>query len=259
MRSKIDRTGEKGYNNFESEMIIIRYKNRTNIDVYFPEYNWTFKNADYGNFKKGTIKCPYERRIYGAGYIGEGKYEVSKNCKATRVYSTWHSMLERCYSEKLHEKESTYIECKASEEFLNFQNFGHWDEENYYKIGEEIMCLDKDILIKGNKIYSSDTCIYVPQTINMLFTKSNKTRGNSVIGTHHDKNGRYQANCHMVNPETGKSKNKYLGIYDTEVEAFKVYKYHKERNIKEVADYYLGEIPEILYDALYNYEVEITD
>ena len=63
----------------------------------------------------------------------------------------------------------------------------------------------------------------------------------------------------MINPKTGKSKGKYLGIYDTELEAFKVYKYYKEENIKEVADYYKNLIPQKLYQVLYNYEVEIDD
>jgi len=63
----------------------------------------------------------------------------------------------------------------------------------------------------------------------------------------------------MINPKTGKSKNKYLGSYKTEHEAFEVYKYHKEKNIKEVADYYKDKIPTKLYDAMYDYEVEITD
>ena len=63
----------------------------------------------------------------------------------------------------------------------------------------------------------------------------------------------------MINPETGKSKIKHLGYYDTQEKGFKVYKYYKERNIKEVADYYKEQIPQILYNTLYNYEVEITD
>ena len=50
-----------------------------------------------------------------------------------------------------------------------------------------------------------------------------------------------------------------MGYYDTEIEAFEIYKYYKERNIKQVADYYRDLIPERLYNAMYNYEVEITD
>ena len=258
MAKKIDRIGERNYNTFGSEMIIAEYRKYSDIDVYFPEYDWTFKNATYGHFKKGEIKCPYEPSVYGIGYLGEGKYKASENGKDTRVYSTWHRMLERCYSEKLHEKEPTYKDCKVYEEWYNFQKYGKWFSDNYYEIDNETMCLDKDILVKHNKIYSPETCIFVPQTINLLFTKRQNARGKSVIGTtlHH---GKYRARCSLINPETGKSKNKHLGYYKTQEEAFKVYKYYKEKNIKEVADYYKDRIPDKLYDGLYNYEVEIDD
>ena len=51
-RKKIDRTGEEGYNSFGSKMIISKYRDALDIDVYFPEYNWTAKNNTYNNFKK---------------------------------------------------------------------------------------------------------------------------------------------------------------------------------------------------------------
>ena len=121
------------------------------------------------------------------------------------------------------------------------------------------MNLDKDILVKHNKIYSPETCIFVPQAINLLFVKSDKSRGESVIGTSLYKNGKYQVRCYMINPETGKSKIKHLGYYDTQEKGFKVYKYYKERNIKEVADYFKRQIPDNLYQTLYNYIVEIDD
>lgn len=63
----------------------------------------------------------------------------------------------------------------------------------------------------------------------------------------------------MINLETGKSKCEYLGLFDTQEKAFKIYKYYKEKNIKMVADYFREQIPDKLYDALYNYEVEIDD
>ena len=75
---KINRTGEEGYNNFGSKMIIKEYRGNKDIDIYFPEYDWVFKHTRYNNFKKGNIKCPYERRYYGVGYLGEGKYKVSE-------------------------------------------------------------------------------------------------------------------------------------------------------------------------------------
>ena len=255
---KIDRTCEKGVNNFGSEMIIIEYRKENDIDVYFPEYDWTFKGAKYINFKNGNIKCPYERRYFGIGYLGEGKYKVSENGKRTRVYRTWYHMLERCYSEKYHEKEPAYIGYKVCEEWHNFQNFAKWYKENYYEIEGERMHLDKDILIKGNKVYSSETCIFVPHRINVLFTKRQNDRGESVIGTTPFQ-GKYKVQCCLINPKTGESKIKHLGYYETQEKGFGVYKYYKEKNIKEVADYYKIQIPQKLYNAMYNYEVEIND
>ena len=258
MGSKVDRAGEKGVNTVGSEMVIVKYRNAHDIDVYFPEYDWTFKHNAYKEFKKGEIKCPYEKRVYGIGYLGEGKYKTRENRKKTKCYNTWMHMLERCYDEKLHKKHPTYKDCKVSEEWHNFQNFAKWYDENYYEIEGERMCLDKDILVKGNKIYSPETCIFVPQTINSLFTKRQNYRGESVIGTS-PKNSKYVVHCSIINPETGKSKIKHLGYYDTQEKAFEIYKYHKEKNIKEVADYYKDKILEKLYDGMYSYKVEIDD
>lgn len=258
-RKIIDRTGEENVNNFGSKMIIVGYRNAHDIDIYFTEYNWTAKNTRYDYFRNGNISCPYERSVYAVGYLGEGEYKCKENGRITRVYTTWHSMLNRCYDDKFYKRRPTYKDCRVSEKFLNFQNFGMWDEENYYKIEGERIALDKDILYKHNKIYSPETCIYVPERINTLFTKSDNYRGDSVIGTHCLKNGKYQVHCCLLNPKTGKSKNKYLGIYDTQQKAFEIYKYYKEKNIKEVADYYKDKIPQKLYNAMYGYEVEIDD
>ena len=212
MWSKIDRVGEEGINTFGSKMVIMEYRMRRDIDVYFPEYDWIVKNVQYNNFKNGSIVCPYERRTFGVGYLGEGEYKVKENGKETKCYRTWVHMLRRCYDEKYQEKYPTYKECVVCDEWHNFQNFAKWYEENYYEVEGQRMNLDKDILVKHNKIYSSETCIFVPQTINKLFVKRDGKRGDSVIGTS-PKDGKYQVNCQIFNPETGKSKQEYLGFY----------------------------------------------
>ena len=172
--SKINRTGEERLNTFGSKMIIKEYRKAIDIDIYFPEYNWVFEHARYGDFKNGNIKCPYEPRIYGVGYLGEGKYKMSKNGKHTDEYKIWYEMLRRCHDPKFHEKHPTYKGCKVEDYLLNFQHMCEWLEKNYYKVPGERMHLDKDILYKGNKVYSRETCIFVPQRINNLFVKSNK-------------------------------------------------------------------------------------
>ena len=169
-------------------------------------------------------------------------------------------MLRRCYDSKFHKNQPTYVNCFVCKEWLNFQNFADWYYENYYEIEGEVMCLDKDILIKGNKIYSPDTCMFVPKLINGLFTKHTKTRGDYPIGVSYNKRDKkFISQCCVYNRKERKTKSKNLGSYNTPEEAFKVYKEYKEKYIKEVADYYKDKIPKKLYDAMYKYEIEITD
>ena len=258
MAAKRDRTGEEGYNSFGSKMVIVEYRNARDIDIYFPEYNWTFKHVQYNKFKNGNIKCPYERRYYDKGCLGEGKYKVRENGKLKREFKIWHHMLQRCYDPKYHETHPTYKGCKVEDYLLNFQNMGEWIESNYYEIFGETMCLDKDILYKGNKVYSRETCIFVPKRINSLFTKRDNARGDSPIGVYPVPSGNYQVHCN-----NGYGKLDYLGTYLTKEEAFQVYKQYKEKVIKETIDSYKGKIPEPFYsrlrEAMYNYEVEIDD
>ena len=256
--SKIDRTGEERLNAFGSKMIIKKYRKAIDIDVYFPEYDWIFEHATYGKFKKGEIKCSYEPRTLGVGYLGEGKYKTRENGKVHKYYKIWHGMLTRCYDPKFHEKRPTYDGCKVEDYLLNFQHMCEWLENNYYEIPGEQMCLDKDILCKGNKIYSRDTCIFVPKRINNLFVKSDNRRGDDPIGVSDLPSGNYRVNC-----SNGYGKLIPLGTYYTKEEAFQAYKEYKEKVIKEVIDSYEGIIPEPHYsrlkEATYNYRVEIDD
>lgn len=243
------------YNKLNSKMILIEYRNANDIDVYFPEYNWTFEHAKYNNFKNGEIKCPYEPRVYGVGHIGEGRYKIRENGKITKCYEMWRSMLRRCYVKDYQEKHPTYIGCKVCNEWHNFQNFAEWYYENYYIIDNERMELDKDILVKGNKIYSPETCEIVPKNINLLIVKSNNLRGKYPIGVSYDKRlNKFKSYCNDSN-----GKHIYLGIYDSPEEAFYSYKIFKEKIIKDVAEKYKTFIPKRLYKALCDYKVEITD
>ena len=133
-----------------------------------------------------------------------------------------------------------------------------WIDKNYYEVSGEQMCLDKDVLCKGNKIYSRKTCIFVPKRINNLFTKKDNDRGDCPIGVTPRASGNYQVFC-----SNGYGKLINLGTYTTKEEAFQIYKEYKEKVIKEVIDSYEGRIPEPFYSklktAMYNYKVEIDD
>jgi hypothetical protein len=171
-------------------------------------------------------------------------------------------MIFRVYSEKKLKSRPNYIGSSVCEEWHNFQNFAKWYDENYYEVKGCQMHLDKDILIKNNRVYSPDTCLIVPQAINSLITTNKASRGDYPMGVCLRKDvNRLRVNFtkSYLNGERIKTRRFSFGDYEDPIVAFGVYKIEKEKYIKEVADYYKKEISEKVYNALYKYEVEITD
>lgn len=238
------------------EMKIVEYNNANDIWIEFQDEYKARVHTAYNNFKNGSVKNPYNREIYNIGYIGIGKYKTgNKDEKISKMYNTWRHMIQRCYDPYELNKHPTYIDVFVCDEWHNFQNFARWYEENYYKCNSEEMHLDKDILIKGNKVYSSETCVFVSKRINALFTKRQNGRGKCPIGVlWHKRDKIFEVWCQDAN-----CKQQYLGRFDNEKDAFHCYKQFKEKVIKQVADEYKDLIPQKLYNALYRYEVEIND
>ena len=199
---------------------------------------------------KDEIKVP---SVYGVGIVTVG---TKINGRKIKSYSKWHDMLNRCYNESNRHKNKSYKGCSVCEEWIYYSNFKKWYDENYYEVDEEKMQLDKDILHKGNKIYSPDNCIFVPKNINVLFTKRDSERGMYPIGVYC--NGR-KDKVYMARCSNGEGKSVFLGRYNTPEEAFFKYKEFKDKLIKKIADSYKHKIPKILYETLCSYEVKITD
>lgn len=254
--SKEERLGEARMMKCGEIAFIVNYACYNDITVQFKKTGELVKTT-YSSFKNGFVKSRFTPSVYGKGIIGNEK-SIDENGKITKSYSVWKSMLRRCYSDKEQKKHTTYKDCYVCPEWLNYSNFKKWFNDNYYEIDGEQMALDKDILVKGNKTYSPNTCVFVTQNINKLFVKSNKTRGKYPIGVSFNKDvNKYQVHCNIF--YNGKSKLKHLGYYNTIEDAFKVYKESKEAYIKQIADFYKDKIPDRLYEAMYNYKVEITD
>lgn len=257
MSKRIDRTCEVSYTKYVTLATIVEYKNNKEVLVEFQDkYKFRYYTS-YMNFKNGQLTNPYECRNGGIGFIGVGKYNSKEHKLA---YHKWKSMLERCTTkeDELRYSEKSYKDCLVCEEWLNFQNFADWFYSELYDLEEEPICVDKDILYHNNKLYSPDTCLLVPQRINLLFIKEKAKRGNSIIGSYYkpDKN----KFCCMFSTYDGNGKrSKYIGLFKTEIEAFYAYKKEKEQYIKQVADRYKNIIPTKIYNALYKYEVLITD
>lgn len=247
-----ERVGQVRKNNFGSFMEVVEYNGAYDVWVKFEQ--GTPLKVQWDNFCKGKVKNPYDRTAFGIGYIGEGQYKPYENNKDTNQYVAWRGMMRRCYDKKQLERYPTYKDCLVSKEWHCFQTFAKWYDENYYIIEGERIELDKDILIKGNKVYSPETCVFVPHSINILFIKSNAIRGDLPIGVQiHKATKKYIANC------TEKGEKVYIGYYNTLEEAFSKYKKYKEKLIKQTAEDYKNLIPINLYKTMLSYTVDITD
>ena len=174
-----------------------------------------------------------------------------KQPSADKRYNLWGNMNTRCYNTRYHETRPGYAECSICDEWLDGkagrQKFYEWVNHNYYVIdNEDSVQLDKDILVPGNKVYSPDTCIFVPKRINDLFTHIDGYGKNGLpVGVRFNKNvKKYQASI------SKNSKNVNLGYYDTPEEASAVYRKHKSAEIIAIADEYQDVIPEKLYKAM---------
>lgn len=219
-------------------MKIIRYVNAGDITIEFQDEHKAKVNTTYANFNKG-IKNPYNITVSTMGYIGEGKYLSKINDIVTPIYAAWRNLLKRCYDESdryLHPAYEGYEVCKK---WHNFQNFGSWWEENWYDVGEGRMHIDKDILGNGSKLYSPETCIFVPQRINMIFmTKSRKDRLPN--GIKQNTSGTYVAFYNGVQYGTYKSIEEAISEHDKQ----------KRLHIREVTYDYGNKLPDNVISAL---------
>ena len=222
--------------------------NRTNVLIICPIHGEFWQNPKSHIQGHGCRKC----------YLcSKHKYGIA-NCDIANsshedYYNAWRSMLGRTLSETYKKQYPTYTSCTLCDEWLTLSNFKKWFEspENGYRDGYH---LDKDLLIKGNKHYSPQTCCFLPPEINTLLVNQQPHRGTLPIGVQRSGN-RFTSSLMMWNKRT------HIGTYNTPIEAFSAYKKAKEQYIKELAEKYFqeGKITERVYNALMKYEVEITD
>lgn len=202
--------------------------------------------SGYGCIKCGTIDSRGKR-------FGVGIDDVDAFMSNEKSHILWCHVLDRCYNPKSLRKARAYQDVTVCDEWLRFSNFLSWFESNkkWYYSGWHI---DKDILVKGNKEYSPDKCCFVPQEINSLFVKMEKRRGEYPLGVSY-----IRSKKKFVATVAICGKNKTIGHFNTPEEAFNAYKEAKEARIKELADKWKDQLDPRVYEAMYNYKVEITD
>ena len=195
--------------------------------------------------------------VQGIGIKGD-KYPSWNGVEMLKEYSLWTDMLLRC-TNKVLRKRPTYEGVTCSENFKSYTFFYEWCNQqkgfNEKDKNSRKWSLDKDLLIRGNKCYSEDVCVFVPNRVNNLVIKRNASRGDWPIGVSLDKaTSKYKASCN-----NGTGKQTYLGRFNTPQEAFQAYKTFKEALIKEVANEYKEQLDSRVYEALMNYEVNEND
>ena len=235
---------------------IVKYNDSYNVEIQF--LNTGFEMfARLGDIRNGEIKDPYLPSVYGVGITGT-KYPIRVNGRNTKEYNLWRDMLRRCYSETFQKKHPTYEGCKVSNNFLHYEYFYEWchKQVGFANDGNgNPFQLDKDLLIKGNKVYSEDSCVFLPNEINSLLTRREALRGKHLIGVHWCNTKK----AFVAQVRKNKGKSEHLGLFKTEMEAFKAYKTAKESFVKEQATKWKSQIDERAYLALINYEVHIDD
>ena len=189
-----------------------------------------------------------KRTVYGVGYLGVGDRIASINQRHTPTYKAWYNMMSRCYSKELHSRLPQYINCEASDEWKCFQNFAEWYEDHEFSgLGYH---LDKDLLIADNKIYSAETCCFLPQEINKLIT-SGRMRSGSLQGAYFSEQSKS-----WISSITKKNKVTRLGSFKTEIEAHLTYVEAKELLVRESARAWFGKIETKAYEKLINWSFE---
>lgn len=191
--------------------------------------------------------------LYNVGF-NDGKCPSMVNWKQVKSYIAWQGMIRRGYDKRWQTRNPTYAGCSVSENFKSYSYYHEWCLNQIGFNGLDFQ-LDKDLLFRGNKVYSEDSCLFLPQEINKLLTTRKAARGELPIGVSLSKD----SSGFKSQGSFGTFHKKYLGYYPTAKEAFMRYRQVKESYIKFQAEQWRESIDPRAYIALMNYEVLITD
>lgn len=174
--------------------------------------------------------------------IGINDYDgsIKIDGRAIKSYKIWMAMLGRCYNikdKKYHQYGAKGV--KVCDDWLYFSKFKKWFDENYrYDLIEQgiKIALDKDLMSNNSKIYSPQTCIFLPDRINSFIATSELHKNNTsgYIGVYWFKRDN-KWKSQITKFDTGKVT--HLGYYDDIENANKAYQLAREIEVVKVKKY----------------------
>lgn len=174
-----------------------------------------------------------DKLLYGIGvfdvdYAASYKSEITGKVIRCPYYVKWVSMFTRCYSTRQQRLQPTYQGCSVSPDWHHFSDFKSWMQQQSWE-GKE---LDKDVLVRGNKVYGPSSCIFITRDLNMLLHKKSKDRGNGVSDGvyYHKSKNEYRPQLSI------EGKNKILGYCKSDKEAAVIYNTAKAKLIMKNAE-----------------------
>lgn len=147
-------------------------------------------------------------------------------------YEKWRNMVIRCYCKKYQTKNPTYEGTTIDPDWLYLSNFIKWVDSQPNKDWQNCS-LDKDILVQGNKHYSPETCVFIPESLNNFVLASSATRGKYLLGVYwHKEKKKFKAQC----SDPFKVNSVHVGYFNTELEAHKAWQAKKHEYACQLAE-----------------------
>jgi hypothetical protein len=219
------RIGEIFYHPKYGEYSIIAYTNCEEVKIRFKNTGYEYITS-YNHIQNLEVRDRFFKGKYD-NYVGVG--DVDRD-----AYRTWYNMIHRCNNQK------GYKDVSICDEWSDFSNFLKWYNNQYKEDGWH---LDKDILSNNGRVYSPQTCCFLPPDLNTFFEKFKKAKGFSYSKRYK----KYESYCR------DRGKYVHLGLFQTAAEARIAYLDYKRNLLEELVKPYLNKISVELYNAMKRY------
>jgi hypothetical protein len=191
-------------------------------------------------------------------YNSGGKYKTRINGIKEPACRLWENMKSRIYYlPKMNEgKFGKYSDQVICEDWKDYQNFAAWFEDATSKHYDKGWQLDKD-LISTEKLYSPETCVFLPEEVNKALNIKSRARGEVCLGVSYSKDAT-KLYVQYACKHSDFAVRKWFSL-DKLQEGFQMYKTARERYIKHLAEKYKDKLDPRAYAALVSYKITMED